>query len=240
MAIHAGHGVSEWFSLRSEIKAIGTVPLIDRASGAIESPIAMRTAFTNQGLFGADSYISNAYRLENFSWDLSKGIPDAVATQKTISRMDELREKWSLSVSERWDLLQFKAEANAHRRLQELETATPGAHFLERHGAQLDLESQYNRAAHGINPTTGEKRRVPPSATRFLSHRDQLSVIMRAQAVFKNTGNSRLASDNVSRFDYVIGEGYNSNGLEYGVQYFGKAIVNGSGRVITAYPIYGK
>ncbi|WP_241495551.1 RHS repeat-associated core domain-containing protein, partial [Pseudomonas sp. FH1] len=71
------------------------------------------------------------------------------------------------------------AESNIHRRLSELETSIPGAHFLEKHGAQTSLESQLERVATAKNPTTGEIEtfdrgrragtpRLPSAATHFL------------------------------------------------------------------------
>lgn len=66
-----------------------------------------------------------------------------------------------------------KAEANATRRLLEMESSTPGAHFADRHGAHLPLSSQYNRAASGINPTTGVVQNIPLAATHFYSSRVQ-------------------------------------------------------------------
>lgn len=66
-------------------------------------------------------------------------------------------------------ILESKLEANAMRRLEEMELSR-GAHFVERHGSQLSLASQYDRAALGINPTTGVVGRIPPIAYkhRFL------------------------------------------------------------------------
>ncbi|WP_202803263.1 hypothetical protein, partial [Paenibacillus sp. OSY-SE] len=109
------------------------------------------------------------------------------------SRADSLREKYShLSPNERSARLQQLAEENAYRRLQDLENSIPGAHFLERHGAQTTLQSQYDRATQGINPTTGvidtDRRgrpRIPAAATKFLSHRDQLNMIQRSQQILE-------------------------------------------------------
>ena len=84
------------------------------------------------------------------------------------------------------------AEANAYRRLDEMEKSTEGAHFLKKHGKQTSLESQRDRAMTGRNPATGEIERyttgskagqpkIPTAATRFFSYRDQLNVIQRAK-----------------------------------------------------------
>ena len=57
-----------------------------------------------------------------------------------------LKEKYShLSPSERSARLQQLAEKNAYRRLQEMQSSIPGAHFLEKHGAQTTLQSQLDR-----------------------------------------------------------------------------------------------
>ncbi|WP_082036819.1 RHS repeat-associated core domain-containing protein [Pseudomonas rhodesiae] len=48
------------------------------------------------------------------------------------------------------------AEANAYRRLKEIEQAIPNAHFLEKHGANTTLNSQLERVKTAKNPTTGE------------------------------------------------------------------------------------
>jgi len=143
----------------------------------------------------------------------------------------------NLSSAQRRIILEQKLEANAMRRLEEKQLATPGAHFVEKHGAQLSLASQYNRAAYGINPTTGAIQNIPPSATKFFSARDQLNVINRAEQIFVNTGNKTKAQQ-LYKFDRVIGEGYNSS-LVYGTQTSAQARLNAQGKVITAFPKYG-
>ena len=154
--------------------------------------------------------------------------------------MAELQAKWGhLSSAERSALTQAKLEANAYRRLQDIQSKTPGAHFLERHGAQLDLQSQYDRAALGINPTTGAQQFTPPSATRFLSHRDQLNAIQRSEQIFANTGDISLAEAPM-KFDYIIGSGYQRVTLDYGVSYSAQVYLNAFGKVKTAFPIWGQ
>lgn len=136
-------------------------------------------------------------------------------------------------------MLQIKAEANAYRRLQEMETAT-GAHFLERHGAHLDLKSQYDLAAYGIDPATGKKGRIPPSATRFWSHRDQLNVISNTEAIYAR-GSDRVSFISQSfKFDSAMGGGFN-RALQFGVQYSAIVYISSkAGRAVTAFPIYGE
>ena len=173
---------------------------------------------------------------------LAKGkgpAPTKVGEQAlTLTRMDELRAKWgNLNVAERRELLVSKAESNAMRRLEEMQNATPGAHFVERHGSQLTLMSQYDRAALGINPTTGAQS-YATTATRFFSARDQLYAITRAEQIYANTGSVTLAREPMS-FGRVIGEGYEVRTLNYGLQTQVIVRLNPQGKAYTAYPRYG-
>ncbi len=143
----------------------------------------------------------------------------------------------NMSRAERQDRINELAEANAHRRLQEMENANPRSHFLERHGAQTSLDAQYERAAHGTNPTTGAAQRQPSAATRFTSHRDQLNAIQKAQTIRQRTG------DNVVTIPYnsqVIGEGYSKMGPTYGNSHTAQVVFGQNEQVVTAYPIWGK
>ena len=136
------------------------------------------------------------------------------------------------------------AEANAHRRLDELEKATPGAHFLEKHGAQTTLESQLERLNTAKNPTTGiiethrtgpyiGKPKYPPAATRFLGHRDQLNAIYRAQLIFRRNG--RATSLEPMDMGKIIGEGYSRDGTRYSQQRKARVILDANGKPKTAY-----
>ncbi|OPA90109.1 rhs family protein, partial [Pseudomonas fluorescens] len=135
-------------------------------------------------------------------------------------------------------------EANAHRRLTELEASIPGAHFLEKHGAQTTLESQLERVRTARNPTTGEietfdrgrrrgEPRPPSAATHFLSHRDQLNAIDRAILIFKLNGRAEIPDP--MDMGKIIGEGYKRNGLEYGKQKKAIVYLNRDGKPITAF-----
>lgn len=143
----------------------------------------------------------------------------------------------NLNRSQRQALIEKKLEKNAHRRLVELQNRHPQAHFLDRHGAHLDLQSQMDRAKYGIDPTTGlVGRHLPPSATRFFSHRDQLNAINRAEQIFKNTGSKSLSERPIG-FGHIIGSGYGRNGAPYSVH--NSAIVRvdqSTGLAITAFP----
>ncbi|WP_225182075.1 hypothetical protein [Pectobacterium aroidearum] len=144
-----------------------------------------------------------------------------------------------MSRAERQARINELAEANAHRRLQEIENATPKGHFLERHGAQTSLESQLARATDGTNPTTGIRQRsIPPAATRFNSHREQLNAIQRAQTVYRQSGGS--VTTTVVEHGKIIGEGYKKGSLAYGTSTTSKVILNPNGQPITAFPQWGK
>ncbi|MEE3645283.1 MULTISPECIES: RHS repeat-associated core domain-containing protein [unclassified Brenneria] len=142
-----------------------------------------------------------------------------------------------MSRAERQARIDELAEANAHRRLQEMENATPRAHFLERHGAQTSLESQLSRATNGANPTTGVQQRTPTAATRFNSHRDQLNSIQRAQTIYRQSGGTNTAI--TIPHGKVIGEGYSKIGPTYGTSSTSKVILNPNGQPITAFPVWG-
>jgi nucleoid-associated protein YgaU len=168
------------------------------------------------------------------------GVDAAAAAVKRTDRAAELQAKWGhLSKSERVALLETKAEANAFRRLSEMETSTPGAHFLEKHGAQLDLQSQYDRAKFGLNPTTSADGFAPPAATRFFSHRDQINAITRAEDIYARTGNITRAETPI-RFESAIGSGFQRGTLDYGIQYSAQVYLNAAGKAKTAFPIWGQ
>ncbi|WP_217492523.1 hypothetical protein, partial [Paenibacillus sp. KS1] len=160
-------------------------------------------------------------------------------------RVDLLREKYShLSPNERSARLQQLAEENAHRILQDLENSIARAHFVERHGAQTTLQSQYDRAAQGINPTTGvvdtDRRgipRIPTAATKFLSHRDQVNMIQRAQQILDNAGDPLKAQEPII-FDHIIGSGYQRGTLDYGTSRSGQVFFNRNNQPITSFPIW--
>ncbi|WP_043051557.1 RHS repeat-associated core domain-containing protein, partial [Pseudomonas fluorescens] len=136
------------------------------------------------------------------------------------------------------------AEANAYRRLKEIEQAFPRAHFLEKHGAQTTPGSQLERVRSGKNPTTEEIERyiggrkdgepkIPTAATRYFSHRDQLNAIYRAQLIFKYT--NLQTSRRPINMGKIIGEGYKKNNFEYGRQNKAIVILDNDGNPITAY-----
>ncbi|RXE57549.1 hypothetical protein [Acetivibrio mesophilus] len=157
-----------------------------------------------------------------------------------------LREKYShLTPSERSARLQQLAEENAYRRLQELESSIPNAHFLEKHGAQTTLQSQLDRVQYAINPTTkivetypNGRLKLPSSATRFMSHRDQLNLIQRSQQILKNTGDIDLAQMPIT-YKSIIGSGYQRGTLNYGLSYTGQVFFRNN-QPITAFPIWGQ
>ena len=129
-----------------------------------------------------------------------------------------------------------------------MEANTPGAHFLEKHGAQTTLSSQYQRASTGSNPTTGTietyskgkkagQPKIPSAATRYTSHRDQLNAIERAIQIFKNTGSTDLSNRPIE-MNRVIGEGYQKGTLKHGTQTQATTILDKTGKPITSFPEY--
>jgi hypothetical protein len=149
-----------------------------------------------------------------------------------------------MSAEQRRARIDDLAEANIYRRLDELERATPGAHFLQKHGKQTTLESQLERVQTGRNPTTGEIERyeqgrrtgepiIPSAATHFLSHRDQMNAIQRVQLIFRQRGMD--ASRQPFDMGKKVGEGFKRDGLQYGEQTRAIVILNRNGHPITAY-----
>jgi len=149
-----------------------------------------------------------------------------------------------LTRAKRQERIDELAEANAYRRLDELEKATPGAHFLEKHGAQTTLASQLERLNTARNPTTGTIERYtsgpnvgepkyPPAATHYLSHRDQLNSIYRAQLIFRRNG--LAASLQPMDMGKIVGEGYSRTSMEYSQQRKARVILNNQGKPKTAY-----
>nr|WP_142017220.1 RHS repeat-associated core domain-containing protein [Serratia fonticola] len=144
----------------------------------------------------------------------------------------------SLTREQRQARINELAEANAHRRLQEMESMNPKSHFLERHGAQTSLESQLGRATNGVNPTTGVQQHTPSAATRFDSHRDQLNAIQRAQTIQRQSGG--VVNKATIPYGRRIGEGYSKTGPTYGTSSTATVILTPNGQAITAYPVWGQ
>jgi hypothetical protein len=100
-------------------------------------------------------------------------------------------------------------EANAGRRLAEMEAANPGAHFLTRHGAGTTIEAQYIRSTTGLTPdgVTGKAF----DSSRFFSNQLQLQAAERAMTIFRQTGNTKPVFDMGS----MVGEGFTRGGVEW-------------------------
>ncbi|MCV9878103.1 RHS repeat-associated core domain-containing protein [Brenneria izbisi] len=142
-----------------------------------------------------------------------------------------------MSRAERQARINELAEANAHRRLKEMQDATPGAHFLDKHGAQTSISDQVARASTGRNPATGAIEKIPTAATRFSSHRDQLNAIQRAQTIYRQAG--KTAAEQPIDYGRWIGDGVRRGDLKYSVSHGAKVWFNRSGEVITAFPVWG-
>ncbi|WP_036770935.1 RHS repeat-associated core domain-containing protein [Photorhabdus australis] len=147
------------------------------------------------------------------------------------------RSSSQMSRVERQARINKLAEANAYRRLQEMQNATPRAHFLDKHGAQTSLGDQIARATTGRNPATGAIERIPTAATRFLSHRDQLNAIQRAQTIYRQAG--RTMAESTINYGRWIGEGIQSGTLQHSMSHGAKVWFNRTGEVITAFPVWG-
>ncbi|MFJ5239837.1 type IV secretion protein Rhs, partial [Pseudomonas neuropathica] len=148
-----------------------------------------------------------------------------------------------MTAQERRARIDVLAEENAYRRLHEMENPQNGEHFLEKHGAQTTLQSQFERAMTGRNPTTGVietyiggskdgEPKIPSAATHFLSHRDQLNAIYRAKLILRQTDlqTSRRPMD----MGKIVGEGYTKEGV-YGQQKNAVVILRANGDTITSY-----
>ncbi|MGE1153188.1 RHS repeat domain-containing protein, partial [Pseudomonas kitaguniensis] len=149
-----------------------------------------------------------------------------------------------LTRAERQAKIDELAEANIYRRLSELEAEIPGAHFLEKHGAQTTLASQLERVHTARNPTTGEIERytdgrriglprTPSAATRYISHRDQLNAIYRARLIARRT--DLETSRKPMEMGKIIGEGYQKENFRYGKQTKAIVILDSDRNPITAF-----
>lgn len=215
--------------------AVAPGAVVKTVSYAADTFVAVRTMAGASEALAAEA-VERAALLENplrsIATDLSPGAA--------------LRAKYSaLTPESRATRMEFLAEANAARRLQELESSIPGAHFVEKHGAQTTLQAQLERAQFGRNPTTGiietypnGNPKIPSSATRFFGNRDQLNAINRAQNIFEITGDVTLAERPI-KFDYLVGEGYKKTSLLYGQSYSAQVWFKNS-KPITAFPIWGQ
>jgi hypothetical protein len=206
--------------------------------GPSSSTLPGTNAQSVNGAFSArQAYTSNS----------QANLPRFNETNSIISRGAALRLKYSnLTPQQRTERLNQLAEENAFRRLKEIEDLNPGAHFIEKHGVKTTLQSQLERVQFGRNPTTGvietQKNgspKIPPSATRFFSNRDQLNAIYRAQNIYNLTGDPVLAQ-RPFKFDYIIGEGFQKGSLDYGTSYSARVFFNKNGQPTTAFPIFGK
>ncbi|WHS58934.1 RHS repeat-associated core domain-containing protein [Pseudomonas sp. G2-4] len=174
------------------------------------------------------------------------GCRPAVGEQDPAAKVgvDEGEPRLPMTAEQRRARIDELGEANAYRRLEEMERSIEGAHFLQKHGAQTTADSQLERVRTGRNPGTGEidvyergrntgQPAISSAATRFLSHRDQLNAIHRAQLIFRRAG--IVASKKPIEMGRVIGEGYKREGLEYGKQTKAIVILDRNGMPKTAY-----
>ncbi|VVN66436.1 hypothetical protein PS718_00126 [Pseudomonas fluorescens] len=148
-----------------------------------------------------------------------------------------------MTAEQRRERIDELAEENAYRRLHEMENPQNGEHFLEKHGAQTTLQSQFERITSGKNPTTGVvetyiggskdgEPKIPSAATHFLSHRDQLNAIYRAKLILRQT--NLQISKRPMDMGKIIGEGYTKDGV-YGQQTKAVVILKANGGTVTSY-----
>lgn len=88
-----------------------------------------------------------------------------------------------------------------------------------------------NRKAKSKEPS------IPRTETKFVSHRDQLNAINRAQLIFRRTGSIALSSLPVE-VGRKVGEGYKSKRLEYVETTKTIVVLDVNGNPITAYTDY--
>jgi YD repeat-containing protein len=175
----------------------------------------------------------------------SVALPANLVRRPTVdlNRGAALRAKYAhLSPEARANRLENLAEANAARRLRELELSIPHAHFVEKHGAQTTLQAQLERVLYGKNPTTGVieaypngNPKLPSAASRFFRNRDQLNAINRARHIFATTGDVTLAQRPIP-FQTLIGEGYTKTPLSYR-EYHSARVWFRQGEPTTAFPM---
>ncbi|MFJ4250282.1 RHS repeat-associated core domain-containing protein [Pseudomonas sp. NPDC089741] len=148
-----------------------------------------------------------------------------------------------MTAQERRGRIDDLAEENAYRRLHEMENPQIGEHFLEKHGAQTTIQSQFERISSAKNPTTGVvetyiggskdgEPKIPSAATHFLSHRDQLNAIYRAKLILRQT--NLQISKRPMDMGKIIGEGYTKDGV-YGQQRKAVVIHKANGSTVTSY-----
>jgi hypothetical protein len=97
----------------------------------------------------------------------------------------------------------------------EARAINPNAHFFDRHGFNTTLEQQYIRAGTGLTPD-GVQQNFLVDSSRFLTARDQVAAIQRAESINLLTGQSVV---NVN-MGSIVGEGFtalrpNGTGLDY-------------------------
>ena len=118
--------------------------------------------------------------------------------------------------------------------LQDIEAANKASgvdsHFFSKHSAATTLLEQARRARFGTLPDGSPGN--PSAASRFLTHQDQLSAVLRSLEEGKLQG----PTGNFS-YDRIIGEGYSKGGGKSNYDVTGGVIyVYRNGRLLTIYP----
>jgi RHS repeat-associated protein len=146
--------------------------------------------------------------------------------QRSLERQEELRIK-----------REKLAEANAQRRMQELESLDQSSHFNSRHGAATTRADQQFRALTGFS-ADGNLGRLN-HGSKYLTFRDMLNATQKAQSRYLRTGETRFNIE-VSPVGKYLGEGFRTSD-PFILRYSNTArfIFNSSGNILTSYPNIG-
>jgi len=212
-----------------------------------------------RGAYYANSLGINALGLEaaglTLGYDAVSPSPVLLgnAGSRALSRGEELRQRYGhLSGDQRRAIIWERTEEIARYQLKAMEASTPGAHFMARHSPQVDLYDQLVSAATGLRPDGkimgGWNKRFTVDSTQFLSNKDMLYGISRAERIQQyaiSTGNP--INDYISfRFDYSVGEGFVKNTPMFGAdltkfyrqtKFANFGVDSTTGRAITAFPV---
>ncbi len=209
----ATHAWKAWSALPREDKLRYTAAAISNPTGVAKSlATAGKVASAAVEMVGTTSAATKTAVV-------TLSIPLLLFPEK-MSPGETLRAKWGhLTASERRALLDAKAEGNAERYLDRLQiearTVNSNAHFFDRHGFNTTLEQQYIRASTGLTPDNVQQNFLVDSS-RFMTARDQVAAIHRANSIHQLTGQSVI---NVN-MGSIVGEGFtrltpNGAGLDY-------------------------
>lgn len=214
IAFGAGVALTSFAGLRASINAIP------------------RSGYSNNVVSGSRSN----YQAGGITVDRTKSF-----TIVAQSRSASLRAKYSdLSTGQRSTLLQAKAEINAGRILGRRELST-GAHFKTSHGADVTPIQHRKRARLGVNPRPEITNRSRQNSTGFVSNRDQLNIMNRANLIRSRADNPHLVNDIVFVHSDIIGTGFSKRvfSMNENLSYMSRVRFNAeSGNIFTTFPVH--